>query len=215
MSEGQPGDVDFIDQYAADLAGIIKRIKAEKPYGKIILAGHSMGGGIVLRYAMRNDFPAVDGSLLFAPLLGQDAPTIPQAETTKQPNEDPFLKIHIQRIIGLKMLNSINNHEYDNLQVLFFNLPPESPIKSYTYRANESMAPLSYKDGLKSVNKPLLVLVGSRDEAFVASAFEKAVKENSCGEVSVIDGATHNGIRQNPEAIKLVKNWAEKNFKTN
>lgn len=211
-SEGKPGDVDFIDQYAADLSEIVKKIRAEKPKGKIILAGHSMGGGIILRYAMRKDFSTVEGYLLFAPLLGQDAPTIPQADATKRSDEEPFLKIHIQRIIGLKMLNSVNDHRYDNLPVLFFNLPLESPIKSYSYRANESMSPASYKDGLKAVDKPLIVLVGSKDEAFVASAFEKAIKENGLGDVFVLNGISHNGIRQNPEAMKLIKKWSEKNF---
>jgi len=211
-SEGKPGDVDFIDQYAADLSDIVKKIRAEKPNGKIILAGHSMGGGIILRYAMRKDFPTVEGYLLFTPLLGQDAPTIPQADSTKQSNEEPFLKIHIQRIIGLKMLNSINNHQYDGLPVLFFNLPPESPIKRYSYRANESMSPANYKDGLKAINKPLIVLVGSKDEAFVASAFEKAIKENGSGDVFVLNGISHNGIRQNSEAMKLIKKWSDKNF---
>lgn len=211
-SEGKPGDVDFIDQYAADLSEIVKKTRAEKPNGKIILAGHSMGGGIILRYAMRKNSPTVEGYLLFAPLLGQDAPTIPQADATKQSTEEPFLKIHIQRIIGLKMLNSIGNHQYDNLPVLFFNLPSESPIKRYTYRANESMSPANYKDGLKAINKPLIVLVGSKDEAFVASAFEKAIKENSSGDVFVLDGISHNGIRQNAEAMKLIKKWSEKNF---
>lgn len=214
-SEGKPGDVGFIDQYADDLAAIVKKIRAEKTAGKIILAGHSMGGGIALRYAMRKDFPTVDGYLLFAPLLGQDAPTIPQTETAKQSDGDPFLKIHIQRIIGLKMLNSIGNHQYDGLNVLFFNLPPEMPIRTYSYRANESMSPASYKDGLRAVNKPLLVLVGSKDEAFIASAFEKAVKENSCGEVFVINGVSHDGIRQNAEAMKYVKKWFEDNLNKN
>lgn len=211
-SEGTSGDVDFIDQYADDLAEIVRQIKADKPKGKIILSGHSMGGGIVLRYAMRNDFPKADGYLLFAPLLGQDTPTVPQTSSVTQSNEEPFLKIHIERIIGLKMLNSIGKHQFDDKKVLFFNVPEGSPIKSYSFRANESMSPFEYKKGLNSVDKPLLVLVGSKDEAFVATAFEKAIKENSKGEVFVIEGANHNGIRENKEALKIVKTWAKRKF---
>ena len=77
------------------------KIRAEKT-GKIILAGHSMGGGIALRYTMKS-FPTVDGYLLFAPPQGKMLQTIPQNRTAKQSDGDPFLKIHIQRIIGLKM----------------------------------------------------------------------------------------------------------------
>jgi pimeloyl-ACP methyl ester carboxylesterase len=43
QSQGTPGDVDYIDQYADDLADVISAIKKEKPDHKIILAGHSMG----------------------------------------------------------------------------------------------------------------------------------------------------------------------------
>ncbi len=213
QSEGKPGDVDFIDQYAADLSEIVKKIGKDKPKGKIILAGHSMGGGISLRYAQNKAFPKVDGYLLFAPLLGQNAPTIPQSSAAAESTEDPFLKIHIQRLIGLKMLNSIGITEYNGLNVLFFNLPPELPLRNYSYRANESMSPADYKTGLKAVKKTLLVLVGSKDEAFVASAFERAVKDNSSGEVHIIEGVTHNGIRTNAEALKKIKDWARANFR--
>ena len=67
QSEGNSGDVDYINQYVDDLADIIKTIRKEKPIGKIIIAGHSMGGGIALRYAIEKQYPQPDGFLLFAP----------------------------------------------------------------------------------------------------------------------------------------------------
>ncbi len=210
-SEGTPGDVDYIDQYADDLDDVISAIKKEKPNGKIILAGHSMGGGIILRYAMKKDIQSIDGYLLFAPLLGQNSPTIPQSPAKgSSTDEEPFMKIHLSRIIGLKMLNSIEEHQYDSLPVLFFNLPDEMPVKNYSYRANESMSPEDYKKGLEAVNKPLLVLVGSEDEAFVASEFNNAVYDNSNGDVVLIEGETHNGIRHNENAMQKINEWVKK-----
>jgi len=67
QSEGNCGDVDYINQYVDDLADIIKTIRKEKPNGKIIIAGHSMGGGIALRYAIEKQYQQPDGFLLFAP----------------------------------------------------------------------------------------------------------------------------------------------------
>ena len=165
-----------------------------------------MGGGISLRYAMLKDRLATDGFLLFAPLLGQNTPTYPEASSSESKSE-PFLKIHIQRLIGLKILNSIGEHRHDALDVLFFNVPKNAPVKTYTYRASESMSPADYKEGLKAVKEPLLVLVGSRDEAFNAKAFEDAVESNSEGEVSLVEGATHNGIRHDPQAMRLIREW--------
>lgn len=212
QSEGTPGDVDYIGQYTDDLIDVISTIKKSKPEGRIIIAGHSMGGGIALLYAMKKNAPLVDGYLLFSPLLGQNAPTIPKASAITDTTAEPFLKIHIERIIGLSMYNSIGVHKYDSLPVLFFNLPKEMPVNKYTYRSNKSMAPEDYVKGLKAVKAPLLVIVGSNDEAFVAAEFKPAVQKNSKGKVIVIEGATHNGIRQNKKAMEEVKAWFQKNY---
>jgi pimeloyl-ACP methyl ester carboxylesterase len=120
------------------------------------------------------------------------------------------MKIHIERIIGLKLLNEIGNHEYDSLPVLFFNLPETVPLRKYSYRANVSMAPDDYVAGLKAINKPMLVLIGSEDEAFSAEALKKAVLENSNGEVHIIDKATHNGIRHNTQSFIFIEDWFSK-----
>ena len=97
QSEGTPGDIEYFDQYVDDLADVIAEIKNEKPQQKIILAGHSMGGGIILRYATKTDNSLVDGYLLFAPHLGVNAPTNKEQELVA--DEEPFLKLHINRII--------------------------------------------------------------------------------------------------------------------
>ena len=130
QSEGIAGDVDYIDQYTDDLINVISTIKKNKPKGKIIIAGHSMGGGIALRYAMKKNAPLVDGYLLFAPLLGHNAPTFQKSSSTTDTTTEPFLKIHIERIIGLSMYNSIGVHKYDSLPVLFFNLPKKMPLNN-------------------------------------------------------------------------------------
>ena len=207
-SDGKSGDVEYIDQYADDLADIISDIRKEKPNGKIIIAAHSMGGGIALRYAMGNYNEKVNGYLLFAPLIGQNSPAFRQ--DAEKDSTEPFMKINIARIIGLKMFNEINRHEQDSLPVLFFNLPIGTPLRTYSYRANASMAPDNYIDGLKAVKVPMLVLIGSKDEAFVAEAEQKAILENSKGEVHIIDGATHESILHNSTSFQLIAKWFSK-----
>jgi len=211
QSGGNIGDVNYINQYADDLADIVRAIREEKPNGKITIAGHSMGGGISLRYAMMQNKEKVDGFILFAPLIGHNSPALAQeTQTDKGEISEPFMKIHISRIIGLKMLNEIGNHEHDSLPVLFFNLPESIPLRKYTYRANTSMAPGDYIDGLKSVDVPMLVLVGSEDEAFNAEALQKAILEHSTGEVKIIQEVTHNGIRHHEQSFEFIKHWYSK-----
>jgi alpha-beta hydrolase superfamily lysophospholipase len=206
-SEGKAGDVDYINQYVDDLADIIKEIRKEKPNGKIIIAGHSMGGGVALNYALQNNKTKVDGYLLFAPLLGHNSPAIPQTPPTETSESEPFMKIHFTRIIGLKMFNEIGNHSHDSLPVLFFNLPENMPLRKYTYRANMSMSPDNYKQGLKSINVPMLVLIGRKDEAFSAGAMKNAVTEYSKAEVQIIENVTHTGIRHNSQAFEFINKW--------
>lgn len=210
QSEGNSGDVDYINQYVDDLADIIKEIRKEKPNGKIIIAGHSMGGGIALRHVMTKQYEQPDGLLLFAPLIGHNSPAFPQGEASESIAEEPFMKIHIERIIGLTMLNEIDNHEYDSLPVLFFNLPEAVPLRKYTYRANKSMTPDDYVAGLKAVNKPMLVIMGSEDEAFSSTATKEAILTNSNGAFQMIDKASHNGVRHNAQSFIFIKDWFSK-----
>ncbi|MFQ5401679.1 MAG: alpha/beta hydrolase, partial [Anaerolineae bacterium] len=78
QSGGTAGDVDYIGQFQDDVADVITAIRTDKPNGRLILAGHSMGGGIALQFAQLEDAPAVDGYMLFAPHLGPNAPTMPE-----------------------------------------------------------------------------------------------------------------------------------------
>jgi len=210
QSEGNSGDVDYINQYVDDLADIIRIIRKEKPNGKIIIAGHSMGGGIALRYAMEKQYEQPDGFLLFAPLIGHNSPAFLQWQATDNTTEEPFMKIHIERIIGLTMLNEIGNHDYDSLPVLFFNLPEAVPLRKYSYRANKSMTPDDYVTGLKAVNRPMLVLMGSEDEAFSSKATKEAILKNSNGEIQIIDKVSHNGVRHNAQSFTFIKDWFTK-----
>ena len=207
QSEGISGDVNYINQYVDDLSDIVSIVRKEKPNGKIIIAGHSMGGDVALRYAMEKQYEQPDGFLLFAPLIGHNSPAFPQAQAVERVAEEPFMKIHMERIIGLIMLNEIDNHDYDSLPVLFFNLPEAVPLRKYSFRANKSMAPEDYAAGLKAVNKPMLVLMGSGAEAFSSAATNEVILKNSNGEFQIIDKASHNSVRHNTQSFIFIKDW--------
>lgn len=208
-SEGPPGDVAYLCQYADDVADLVAAIRRENPRGKIILAGHSMGGGIALQYVQAHP-RGVAGLLLLAPLLGQDffASARSAPATPVPPAAGAFMQLHLPRIIGLRMLNSLGQHELDGLPVLFFNLPVTVPLRHYSYRANQSMAPEHLAPALRAVRVPLLVVIGSQDEAFAAAAVRQAVVASGRGQAYVVAGATHNGIRHHPQTYQLVRQWA-------
>ena len=203
QSEGIPGDVTTLNQYAEDLDDLISAIKKQNPNEVIILAGHSMGGGIVLRHAETFPETSIDAYVLFAPNLGNNAPTTSQELNLKS----NFIKTHLSRGLGLRMLNEFGIHKYDSLQVVYYNLTEKMPIRSYSYRSMQASFPIDYHKALRAITKPLLVLVGSQDEAFIAEEYPLLIKAYSRGKAYLIEGETHNGIRHNQEAMDKVFDW--------
>ncbi|CAM1365466.1 Lysophospholipase, alpha-beta hydrolase superfamily [Tenacibaculum soleae] len=206
-SGGIPGDISTPNQYSKDLDEIIVSIKNDKPNQNIILVGHSMGGGIVLRHSETFPLTKIDGYVLFAPNLGITSPT------TKQQIDlnNNFIKSHLSRGLGLKMLNEFGIHQYDSLKVVFYNLPKQIPIKSYSYRSMNAIYPDDLKQTLKSIEAPLITLVGSIDEVFIAEEYPTVIKAYSNGNCFVIKNETHNGIRHNEEAMNKIREWSIKN----
>ncbi len=210
-SDGYPGDVEYIGQYEDDVADVIEKIQADKPNGKIIIAGHSMGGGISLRYALNKSQPNVDGYILFAPQLGENSPTNIPAEGAEAEQDNNFMAIHLPRLIGLALLNSLNMTQWNNLPVFFFNLPSETPVNQYSFRSSASMSPKDYISGLQAIDKPLLVVIGEEDEAFNAAAYESIISSYTTGDFMMVDGQSHNGIRHDELAMNRVKTWIKAN----
>ncbi|MCB8975932.1 MAG: alpha/beta hydrolase [Ardenticatenaceae bacterium] len=209
QSGGTAGDVDYIGQYEADVADVVAAIRAEKPNGRLILAGHSMGGGIALRFAQLEEHPAVDAYLMFAPHLGSDAPTMPQPDPGNPAAAEAaaaYSQLNVPRLIGLIMLNNVGITGLNHLDTLFFNLT-DAVTHVYSFGATVNTSPTQYAEALTAVDAPMLVVVGSNDEAFVAGEFETAVTQYSSGEVHVIDGENHNSIVESAAALAIVEAW--------
>lgn len=203
-SGGRPGDTDYIGQYEDDLGEVIREVRAARPGGKVLLAGHSMGGGIALRYAMKPGLPPVDGYLLLAPHLGAKSPTT-RTKATEATAE--ALKVHVPRILGLVVMNCVGVTAFNGLRTLFFNLPPELPLHSYSFRAMASMTPADHRPALSAIRVPLLLVAGSRDEAFIASAYEPEIRGHSRGTVTIVPDATHDGVMIDARTLAAVHAW--------
>ena len=213
-SSGDRGDVDYTGQYEDDIADVIATIRTAKPDGKLVLAGHSMGGGIALRYALLEGASDVDGYLMFAPHLGFDSPTAftVTPKTDSNTGEPPF-KLHMARLVGLFMLDVFGIDAYQDLQVTFFNHPtdsPQFPVSEYTYRAFANAAPTRHVAALAAVDRPMLILIGSNDEAFAAEHFKPVVEAHSSGEVLLFQELGHENIMYDGRTIEAASKWMEK-----
>jgi alpha-beta hydrolase superfamily lysophospholipase len=207
-SGGRPGDVDYIGQYEHDLADAVSQIRKLRPDGKLVLGGHAVGGGMAVRYAQLRDAPRIDGYLLYTPHLGHTSPTNQgSALETGKAGGEPFLKVHGQRILGLLMLNALGIHAYDDLPALFFNRPAGSWIDRYSFRALRNIGPEDYRAALGADDKPMLVLVGSKDTISVPGAFAEAIALHKNGKSIMIEGAGFDDIALDARSLAAVKTW--------
>lgn len=170
---------------------------------RIILAGHSMGGGIVQAYAASDEPQLADAYLLFAPLMGRGLPG------AFVPN---FIRLHMPRIIGISLLNRIGFRKLNRMPVMRFGLGNfDGHIDHYTYNAAVSMNPNDYVEGLTALKKPLLVVIGKRDTQFgtVPEKIVEAVKRHSRGEIVVIDIQAHH-VQNASATIDVTSSWMER-----
>lgn len=203
-------DLSAPDQYAADVAALIKTLKKRFPNDKVILAGHSMGGGVALRTLLYPGAVSPDGLLLLAPLLGHNAPIYhqPKVGATSEATEEPYLHIHFERIIGLKIMESAQLPVDASLPVLFFHPKhPKLPLQ-YSYRANQAMAPDDFEEVLQQIKIPTLLLVGENDEAFNAKVYPHLLKQHApSATCTILPGLGHNNLLTGPQLMQQMMGW--------
>lgn len=76
-SDGPRAYIDVFDRYLDDLQIVIDHVQREAPDVPLYLFGHSMGGGVVLLYALERRAPGVDGLILSSPAIEVDPDIAP------------------------------------------------------------------------------------------------------------------------------------------
>ncbi|MCD2174524.1 alpha/beta hydrolase [Rhizobium sp. C4] len=204
------GDVDYIGQMEDDVAALAKQLL--KPGQKLILAGHSSGGGFVIRFAGGQYGGMLSGAVLLSPYLNYKAPTM-------RDNAGGWSQALVRRAIGLSILNGFGIHALDGLTVVTFHFPRavlesaegKAATTAYSWRLNVSYAPR--RDYLGDVGKlpPFLLVAGKQDEAFRADQFEPTLSPvNPRGEYHVLDGVDHLGLINNQATADLVRAYVSR-----
>jgi len=198
------GDVDHIGQLEQDICDLIQA--TQKSGQKVVLAGHSSGGGLVVRFAGGPYGDMIDRAVLLAPFLKYNAPTT-------RPNSGGWARPLTRRIIGLTMLNAIGFRALNWLTVIQFAFPQsvlDGPLgatatRAYSYRLNASYAPRSAY--LKDIAKlpPFLLLAGTADEAFFADKYRDTMQAASNrGTYQLSSGIGHLGIVNDPDTATAI-----------
>lgn len=207
-NEGKKGDMDYIGQFEDDVEDLIKYSKNTLGGGKIILAGHSSGGGFVLRYIANSQNTKIDKAVMLSPYLGHEAITV-------KPNSGNWVTVAVKRWVGVAMLNRIGITNFDDLPVLFFNLPTKYNDKlqtpSYSYRMAVNFGPENYKEDIEKIIVPCLVLVGGKDESFYPAKFKEVFEPvHNLVKVEVINNVNHLNIVNGEKSLNSVIEWLKK-----
>ena len=201
------GDIDYIGQLEDDLAALIR---AEARLGqKVVLLGHSSGGGLVVRFAGGKHGALLDGAVLLAPFLGH-------AAATTRKNSGGWARPLVRRIIGLSILNRLHITTLNRLIVIQFAFPAhvlDGPLghtatRAYSYRLNTSFAP--HADLAKDAKclPDFLLVAGARDEAFRADHYQPTLAPlNGKGRYEIIPDIGHLAIVDTPATAQAVGGW--------
>ncbi len=193
---GRRGDIDYIGQFEDDLADLIRA--EARPGQRVILGGHSSGGGLVVRFAGGPQGGLIDGALLLAPFLKHNAPTT-------RPNSGGWARPLTRRIVGLSMLNGVGIGALNHLTAIQFNMPAavlEGPLgatatTAYSYRLNRSYAPRGDYLADVAALPPFLLIAGAEDEAFDAALYRPTMESvTGRGTYLVVPGEGHLSILQ-------------------
>jgi pimeloyl-ACP methyl ester carboxylesterase len=206
---GRRGDVDYIGQLEDDLADMITAVA--KPDQPVIMAGHSSGGGLVVRFAGGAHSDMIDGAVLIAPFLHHTAPTMRE-------NAGGWNQILLRRIVGLSILNTFQIKAFNHLPIVQFNMPRavldgplgDTATTQYSYRLNTSFAPRgSYLDDVAAL-PPFVLIAGNADEAFISSEYAPTMGAvTDKGRYDMVLGATHLDIVNDPRTQGIIEGFLD------
>lgn len=187
--EGRLGDVGYIGQYEDDLADLAQMIKRDHPSEKRLLAGHSMGGAIILRVASSARGDDYDRYLALAPFIAPNTPM-------DRPDQGGWTTVSIPRIVALSILNGFGVHAFDHLPVLAMAVPDNQTTRprfySHALLASANLPRDGWKQSLAAIKQPTQVMIGENDELFTASAYPSQIASaNPAITVTLLPGIGH------------------------
>jgi pimeloyl-ACP methyl ester carboxylesterase len=207
---GRRGDIDYIGQQEDDLADLLTLVRHRYPSAKLVLAGHSSGGGFALRVAGEPLGRAFSRFVLLAPNLGHNA-------VSTRPGSGGWVRVYGPRIAALTLLNRVGISAFNGLPVLAFALPEGSErehlTRFWSYRmvnnfgphGETNLSPGAYRRDAERAPGRVEVIAGARDESFYADRYAAAFAGvRPPVAVQILPRVGHMGLVSDPSAVPSV-----------
>ena len=176
LSGGARGHaVSAPNQIIEDVADILVALKNEYPRSRIVLGGHSAGGGVVLGLSRTPARDLIDGYIFLAPYVGWGSPTI-------RPHFGGWVAVRSAFLRKLFLLNSLGVRKFNNETVVDFNMEAclHDPrfVRSWSFNTAMAFGPGLWGTHAApiSAEKPVLVLAGEMDQCFVQPLYQEAFR---------------------------------------
>jgi alpha-beta hydrolase superfamily lysophospholipase len=206
---GRRGDIDYIGQLDDDLAELVAVVRSRYPTARLVLAGHSSGGGFALRVAGEPLGRQFSRFVLLAPYLGVNA-------VSTNPDSG-WARADMPRIVMLTALNGIGVTAFNGLTTVRFNTPPNAEqlglTSAWSYRMMNNYGPRgitqlggrpAYCADADNAPAPIVVIAGADDEQMRAGRYVEAFGGVARPPaVELVPGVSHLGVLADPRAVAL------------
>ncbi len=213
LSDGERGHaVSSADEIVADVGQFLAHIRATRPDDRIILGGHSAGGGVILGVSRTDANDLVSGYIFLSPYLGIGSPTL-------RPYFGGWVGLRTMTLRALAALNLFGIKRFNNRTVVDFNVEAciHDPrfVRSWSFN---TMLAFGAGPWLKNAtpipaDKPVLMLAGDKDECFVQPLFPEAFDTIAPhAEMPPVGPSGHWDLLVDPLAISAMTGWLDCNF---
>jgi pimeloyl-ACP methyl ester carboxylesterase len=208
LSGGKAGHaVRYVEQPCEDIAEFVGFLERKTPGARIVLGGHSAGGGLVLRFCRRPAGRRISACLFLAPYLGIGSPTI-------RPLFGGWVKVRVNRLRALALASVLGVTHFNNSTVVSFDLTACSNRQSYTpswsFNTLLAMGPGCWAPHAGGIDgtKAVLVIAGDRDECFRADAYPEAFQAIAPqAEVRTLENVGHWDVLVDPKVVTVTTEW--------
>ncbi len=198
-------DVPDPDRLCADIREFLAVLKPRFP--RLMLGGHSAGGGLVKRMIGSGIDPLVSGYVFFAPFLGLGSETI-------QPYFGGWVRLRLDLILSLFLANLLGIRRFNDKTVLSFDLSacPDSwrYAPSWSFNTLLGFGPDVWTSEPLPIapDKPVLAVAGLNDQCFFPLAYPDAFASLAPQtEMRFVENCGHWDILMAPEMIGIVSRW--------
>ncbi len=201
-SGGARGDTPNVEQVFDDIGLFITYMKERYPQKKLLLGGHSSGGGLILNYSSYKKRVETDGYIFLSPQLGF------RSNTELKNNPNSFTTVKKDLFVSNAMSGTDGNSK-----AVFFNYSEEilqttKNIAAITVNMANAITPSAPSKQIKKLDIPTAVWIGEEDELFnVNKVVSLFTKHNPETYTKILIGEKHLSILVN--AADFMGQWIQ------